>query len=83
MTMVSRKEAILKAVVTIDSLKRRTGVTAKELSVILNMPHSLKNHDYRCAQRWIDAVSLIYPVVEIGSRSSMTGPPSIVYKIIK
>ena len=86
MPTASKNERILKCFLTIEALKRKNGVTNRELSEILNIPSSFKNNDYRCAQRYIDAASLVLPVIEICKRHSMGarfGPPSTAYGLLQ
>jgi len=84
MPMPSKRESMLKAFLTITAMKRHYGVTARELSGILGYGEHIKNHSYEAANRWIDAASLVYPVIEVGRRrytGCITGPYSTAYKI--
>lgn len=84
MTMLSRRDAILRGFLTIGALSRDNGITVKELSGVLSL--KVNNHDYRCAQTYIDVASTVLPVVEIGERhseGSVTGRKSTVYGLMQ
>jgi len=86
MPMPSKREAMLKAFVVINALKRSTGVTARELSGLLGYGEHTKNNCYEAANRWIDVASLVYPVCEVDYRrypGCTRGPMSTVYRIVK
>ena len=84
MPYLSKREVAIRIVLTIDALERKNGVTTRELSEILELNNSFKNSDYRPAQSYIDVVSQVRPVIEIGERkSAVFGRSSTVYRIIK
>ena len=65
-----RRDSIDRAFKTIIALQRKSGVTIRELSEILEFNGELPKTRHNCAKTWIDAASTHLPVVEIGLRRS-------------
>jgi len=79
---VTRRSSARRALLTVEALRRKYGVTRRELTVILGYQETTYGDSN--SMKWIDAVGWHLAVVEIGKRRNegcLFGPKAIVYGV--